>query len=183
MNGFAALDTRDALCYNAIKKAVELRIMRKYATKIKQITIACAITMMIYVLTAWITSAFMHEAAKSLYWLALWIYSLALMGVFNLILIYRTYGKNAVGEEVARQDFQNGYWGVKNDTIRLIQREFSTFIAFALINGTSWIMISIDKLIFSKRTISAIFLLYAPLNIVSVTLPSWANRIRKEHTT
>lgn len=38
-------------------------------------------------------------------------------------------------------------------------------------------MISIDKLIFSKRTITAILLIYSPLNIIGVALPAWLNSI------
>ena len=151
--------------------------MKKYFAKIKQVTIACAISMIIYVLTYWITSAFMNAVSKPLYLLALGIYSLMFMSIFCLILIHRAHIKNSVGEEGAMQDFKNGYWGFKTDIIFLIKRELSTLIAFALINSASWIMISIDKLIFSKRTITAILLLYAPLNIVGITLPEWANGI------
>ena len=133
--------------------------------------------MIVYVLTYWITSAFMNNASKPLYLIVLVIYSLVFMSMFDLVLIHRTYIKNSVGEENAMQDFKKGYWGFKTDIIFLIKRELPTLIAFALINGLSWIMISIDKLIFSKRTITAILLLYAPLNIVGVTLPGWANGI------
>jgi len=156
--------------------------MKKHLSKIKQVTIACAISMIIYMLTYWIISAFMKEASGPLYLLVLAIYSLVFMSVFNLILIRRTYIKNyvgekSVGEKIALQDFKNGYWGFKTDIIFLFKRELSTLVAFALINSASWIMISIDKLIFSKRTITAILLLYAPLNIVGITLPEWANGI------
>lgn len=151
--------------------------MKKYFARIKQVTIASAISMIVYVLTYWITSAFMNTASKPLYLIALGIYSLVFMSMFNLVLIYRTYIKNSVGEEIAMQDFKNGYWGFKADIIFLMKRELPTLIAFALINGSSWILISIDKLIFSKRTVTAILLVYAPLNIVGITLPEWANGI------
>ena len=151
--------------------------MKKIFNKIKQITIACAISMFLYVLTYWITSAFMNSTSKHLYLFTLIVYSLVFMGAFNLILIHRTYIKNSVGEENAMQDFKKGYWGFKTDIIFLLKRELSTFIAFSLINSASWIMISIDKLIFSKRTVTAVLLLYAPLNIVGITLPAWVNGI------
>lgn len=115
--------------------------MKKHLAKIKQVTIACAISMIIYVLTYWITSAFMNAVSKPLYWLALGIYSFIFMSVFNLILIHRTYIKNSVGEENAIQDFKNGYWGFKTDIILLFKRELSTLLAFALINSASWIMV------------------------------------------
>jgi len=151
--------------------------MKKHFTRIKQVTIACAISMLIYVLTYWLTSAFMKEASEVQYLLVLGIYSLVFMSVFDLVLIHRTYIKNSVGEENALQDFRSGYWGFKRDIIFLMKRELSTLIAFAWINSASWMMISIDKLIFSKRTLSAVLLLYAPLNIVGVILPAWANSI------
>lgn len=53
----------------------------------------------------------------------------------------------------------------------LFKQELSTFIAFAIINGACRLMILIDKLIFSKRTLTAILLLYTPLNIIGVALP------------
>lgn len=162
-------------------------MIKKYLSIIKQVTIASAVSVIIYVLTCWITSiyvlthwitsAFMNEVAKTLYWIALVIYSVLLMGVFCLLLIRRIHVRNSVGEEKALKDFENGYWGIKKDYIFLFKREISTLIAFAFINGASWIMISIDKLIFSRRTVTAILLLYAPLNIVGITLPEWINGI------
>ena len=91
--------------------------MKKYFARIKQVTIASAISMIVYVLTYWITSAFMNTASKPLYLIALGIYSLVFMSMFNLVLIYRTYIRNSVGEEIAMQDFKNGYWGFKADII------------------------------------------------------------------
>ena len=151
--------------------------MKKYLAKIKQVTIVCAISMVIYLSTYWITSTLMNETSKPLYWLALLIYSLVFMTIFNLILIYITYIRKSLGEDDAVQDFQNGYWGFKKDILYLLNRELSTFIAFAMINGASWMLISIDKLIFSKRTVTAILLIFAPLNIVGIALPDWANGI------
>ena len=119
----------------------------------------------------------MNEASEPLYLFALATYSLVFMTTFNLILIYITFIRKALGEDEAVRDFQNGYWGFKKDIVYLFKRELSTLIAFAMINSASWMMISIDKLIFSKRTITAILLVYAPLNIVGITLPSWANNI------
>ena len=133
--------------------------------------------MIIYLSTYWITSTLMNETSKPLYLLALLIYSLVFMAVFNLLLIYITYIRKSLGEDDAAQDFQNGYWGFKKDILYLFKRELSTFIAFAMINGASWILISIDKLIFSKRTVTAILLIFAPLNIVGIALPEWANSI------
>lgn len=151
--------------------------MKKYSAKFKQVTIACAISMIIYLSTYWITSTLMNETSKPLYWLALLIYSLVFMTVFNLILIYITYIRKSLGENDALQDFQNGYWGFKKDILCLFKRELSALITFAIINGASWILISIDKLIFSKRTVTAILLIFAPLNIVGIALPEWANSI------
>ena len=59
----------------------------------------------------------------------------------------------------------------------LFKQELSTFIAFAIINGACRLMILIDKLIFSKRTLTAILLLYTPLNIIGVALPEGGNSI------
>lgn len=151
--------------------------MKKYIARMKQITIASAISMVVYISTYWITSAFMNESSDSVYLLALGIYSLVFMGAFDLILIHRTYIKNSSGEENALQDFENGYWGLKRDIVLLIKREFPTFVSFALINIMCWIMLSIDKLIFSKRTITAVLLIFAPLNVIGVILPTWANSI------
>ena len=151
--------------------------MKKYLIKIKQVTIACAITMGIYLLTYWITSALMNEASEPLYLLALAMYSLVMMTAFDLVLIYITYVRKATGEDKAVQDFQDGYWGFKTDIVFLFKQELSTLIAFAMINGASWLMILIDKLIFSKRSLTAILLLYSPLNIIGVALPEWGNSI------
>lgn len=151
--------------------------MKKHFVEIKQVTIACAISMILYVLTYRVTFAFINAVSKTQYLLAMGIYSLIIMCVFNLVLIYRAYIKNHVGEKKAIQDFRDGYWGFKTDIIFLLKRELPILFTFALINCASWIMTLIDKLIFSKRTITAILLLYAPLNIIGITLPAWANGI------
>ena len=163
--------------FDATKRRGGFGMIKKYLSIIKQVTIASAVSVIIYVFTCWIIAAFMNEVAKTLYWIALVIYSVLFMGVFCLLLIRRIHVRNSVGEEKALKDFENGYWGIKKDYIFLFKREISTLIAFAFINGASWIMISIDKLIFSRRTVTAILLLYAPLNIVGITLPEWANGI------
>lgn len=151
--------------------------MKKYLVKIKQVTIACALSMIIYLSTYWITSALMNEASEPLYLFALAMYSLAMMTAFDLVLIFITFVRKGSGEDKAVQDFQNGYWGFKTDIVFLFKQELSTFIAFAIINGASWLLILIDKLIFSKRTITAILLLYTPLNVIGVALPEWGNSI------
>ncbi len=145
--------------------------------KVKQVTIASAICMIVYLSTYWVTSALMNDAPKQLYLLALSMYSLAFMIAFNLILIYITFIRNNSGEDDAVRDFKNGYWGLKTDIFHLFKRELSTLIAFAMINGVCWSMTSIDKLFFSRKTITGIFLVYAPLNIVGVVLPDWANSV------
>lgn len=145
--------------------------------KIKHLTIASLITIVIYIATYWITSALMNEFPKSMYILAIIVYSIVLMGVFNLIFIRRIYVKNSTGENIASCDFKDGYWGLKHDIAEMFKRELSTLSALAIINITTWFLISMDKLIFSKRTITAILLIYAPLNVIGVALPSWANSI------
>lgn len=151
--------------------------MKKYFAKFKQITVACAITMLLYLATYWITSALMNEAAEPMYRLVLGIYSLVLMSVFDLILIRFAHIKKSVGEKAAMQDFKDGYRGLKTDISFLFKRELPTLITLAMINGASWILISLDKLIFSKRTVTAVLLLYAPLNVIGVALPEWGNSI------
>ena len=133
--------------------------------------------MIVYISTYWLASAFMNDSSSALYLLVLGIYSLVFMGVFDLILIHRTYIKNSSGEELALQDFENGYWGLRRDIAVLAKREFPTFASFALINIMCWVLLSIDKLIFSKRTITAVLLIFAPLNVIGVALPTWANSI------
>ena len=80
--------------------------MKKYLAKIKHVTIACAISMIIYLLTYWITSALMNEASEPLYLFALATYSLVFMTTFNLILIYITFIRKALGEDEAVRDFK-----------------------------------------------------------------------------
>lgn len=84
--------------------------MIKYLVKIKQVTIACALSMIIYLSTYWITSALMNEASEPLYLFALAMYSLVMMTAFDLVLIYITYVRKGTGEDRAAQDFQDGYW-------------------------------------------------------------------------
>lgn len=151
--------------------------MKKYFAKLKQITVACAMTLLLYMATYWITSALMNEAAEPMYRLVLVIYSLVLISVFDLVLIRFAYIKNSIGENEVMQEFKDGYWGLGTDMIFLFKRELSTLITLAMINGASWMLISLDKLIFSKRTVTAVLLLYAPLNIIGVALPKWGNSI------
>lgn len=152
-------------------------MIKKYLVNIKRVTIACAISIMTYVLIALLTASFFDEASKPIYLLAMSIYSIVLMSVFNLVLIHLTYIKNSSGEENAQHDFKDGYWGFKKDIIFLFKQELPMLITFALINSASWIIILIEKLIFSTRIISAVLLLYAPLNIVGTILPTWLNSI------
>ena len=159
------------------RKMWRIFVMKKYWSKIRSVTFACALSLIIYLATYWITSAWMNQTAEPLHLVALGIYSLVFMIAFDLVLIYIVYVRNSVGEDDAVRDFQNGYWGINTEIKYLFKRELLTLIVFALINGASWMLISIDKLIFSKRTITAILLIYAPLNIVGVALPAWANGI------
>ena len=151
--------------------------MKKALAKLKPITIASALSLILYIATYWLTSALMNSAPKPLYLLALTLYSLVFMGAFALLLIYFSKIRKSTGDTDAMKDFENGYWGFLTDIKFLFRQERAVLLAFALINGASWALISLDKLIFSKRTVTAILLVYAPLNIVGIALPTWANSI------
>lgn len=151
--------------------------MKQLFGKVKQITLVSVITMIIWISTSWITGAFMNEATPSTYQIALWIYSFALMAVFALVLIYWAHVKKSDGEEMALEDFRDGYWGIKKDLALIFGRERMMIIALFLINMSSWVLISLDKLIFAKRTVTVLLLVYAPLNTIGTALPLWLNSV------
>ena len=124
--------------------------MKKYLVKIKQVTIACALSMIIYLSTYWITSALMNEASEPLYLFALAMYSLAMMTAFDLVLIFITFVRKGSGEDKAVQDFQNGYWGFKTDIVFLFKQELSTFIAFAIRGGAIFAFLASDDTFTAK---------------------------------
>ncbi len=147
--------------------------------KIAQITIASLISTIIYVFTIGIVSMLLQSVAEDFMNTSgiLWITSLLFVIVFSMALINTLYRKNDKGEKIALEDFNSGYIGIFNDIKLLFKREFNLLYYFLFINGACWIITYIDKLISSKKTFSAIFLVYYPLNCLSVVLPAWLNSI------
>lgn len=151
--------------------------MRNMLRKIVQITLACAVSFVFYIVTALITAAIAGEALESLRIVTTLLSSIIYMCIFCLVLIYLFYIRKSKGEDMALKDFENGYPGMKGDIALLFRREIKVLVAFVVINAACWSIISIDRLIFSRRTVSAVLLLYAPLNVIGEALPSFANGI------
>lgn len=153
--------------------------MKKHMKKIAQITIASLISTVIYVFTIGIVSMLLQSVAENFMNASgiLWITSLLFVIVFSLALINTLYRKNDKGEKIALEDFNSEYIGIINDIKLLFKREINLLYYFLFINGACWIITYIDKLISSKKTFSAIFLVYYPLNCLSVVLPTWLNSV------
>ncbi|MBQ9749390.1 MAG: hypothetical protein IJV87_02255 [Clostridia bacterium] len=153
--------------------------MKKHIQKIAQITVASLISTIIYVFTIGIVSMLLQSVAGDFMNASgiLWITSLLFVVVFSLSLINTLHRKNDNGEKIALEDYKTGYIGIINDIKLLFKREFNLLYYFLFINGVCWIITYIDKLISAKKTFSAIFLIYYPLNCLSVVLPTWLNSV------
>ena len=149
--------------------------MKDLLNRGKNITISSAVCLVIYIATNWVVTAFTKEVQSQT--VALILFSIFLMGIFAFLLVYFTYIRTESGKEIVRADYPDASRGVISDIKLVFKQEINTFAAILAINLAVWLIISVDKLIFAKRTFSAILLLYAPLNIIGVVLPDWANEI------
>lgn len=149
--------------------------MTNFLLKFKKITLSSIISLVIYIISNGLVTALMKESPYIN--IALTAYSIIFMAVFSLLLIYLLYIKDDSGTKLVISDYPNEYGGFFYDLKLVLKREINTIIAIFTINIGSWLLISIDKLIFSKRTFSALLLIYAPLNVIGVVLPDWLNSI------
>ena len=135
--------------------------------------------MAIYVFTIGVVSMILQSVTEDFMNVSgiLWVTSLLFVVVFSFVLIHELYRKNDKGEKIALEDYKTGYIGIINDIKLLFKREINLLYYFLFINGACWIITYIDKLIAGKKTFSAIFLIYYPLNCLSAMLPAWLNSL------
>ena len=139
-----------------------------------RLTLASFLTLLIYFVANALITAFLNELSVII---ALIILVVLIMVLYVFIVIYLTYIRTGLGEETLWNDYPDTYKGTAFDFKVVFREEQKTFLIIFAIDMASWVLTGIDKLIFGKTTITAILLVYAPLNIVGIMLPSWLNGI------
>lgn len=139
-------------------------------------TVCSLLTLIFYLIAYAIIGAVTREISDSFsVFTALLILSLFVMMLYSYLFIHINYIRNGYIEDSLFN--KDEYSGIKDDIIKFLNGEKSIFITAACINMGSWLLISLEKLIFGKRVLTAILLIYAPMNIISVALPEWLNGI------
>lgn len=145
-----------------------------FRKKLLYILISSLLSMVLYLATYWITGTF-SELSNG--YLVAWIYVFILTFLFTFIFLYISFIRKGTGEKIVEEDFKEKYPGIFKDLLSLFCKEKETFFAIIFINIISWGLISLDKLAFGKRTVSAVLLVFAPLNITGLVFPTWLNGV------
>lgn len=141
-----------------------------------KVTICSLLTLIFYIIAYAVIGAVTRKISESFsIFISLLILSIFVMMVYSYLFIYINYIRHGYIEDSLFN--KDEYSGIKDDIIKFLKNEKSIFITVALVNMGSWLLISLEKLIFGKRVLTAILLIYAPMNIISVALPEWLNGI------
>ena len=54
----------------------------------------------------------------------------------------------------------------------MLKNEYKALIVFSFINIASWLLILLDRLLFAKRTFTALLIVYTPVQMIGTVLPS-----------
>ena len=142
-----------------------------------KITIASLLSLILYLILSFVIGALMEAASHIAVNFALGIWAFLVSVVFSYILIYLIYIKDGSGEMKIHEDYPIKYTGIIKDIKLVFFQEFKILSTLCSINLASWILTGIDKLIFDRRTVTAVLFIYFPLQSFGVILPEWLNSI------
>ena len=126
------------------------------------ITLASLITLVAYLLLFFIWGAILGEVENATF--RLFLTALMTSVAFGFFLLHRFKIKNSVGEDEVVFDYKDRrYISIVDDFKLFIKREIKILIAIACIALACFVLNTFDPLIFGKKTISAITILFAPL--------------------
>ena len=100
------------------------------------------------------------------------------MLLFDHLLIYINYVKTGDGPEdviAEAQKSDNIHFSFVSDLKNIFTRELRFLVVFGIVSIGSWIISSIDILIFGEQTFSGLVLVFSPLFIVETLLPQAVN--------
>ena len=133
------------------------------------ITLASLITLVAYIALFFIWGAILSEVKNQT--INLLLVALMTSFVFGFFFLRRIKIKNSEGEDEVINDYkEKKYVTVIDDCKLFVKREVKVFIAIGAIVFGCFVLNTFDVLIFGKKTISAITVLFAPLCLFETTI-------------
>ncbi len=137
-----------------------------------RMTVISLITLVFYIICGPLLGAINAKNAESFTpVIANLILSIVVMIIYVHLFIYIYYIKKGQIEDSLFH--KEDYHGVKEDIAAFLKSEKAVLLTAAAINIGSWVLINGDRLIFGKRTFSAILLVYAPMNMLGTAFPQY----------
>ncbi len=147
-------------------------ITMKHEKLFLRMTLISLLTLVLYIICGPLLGAVHTENAKIFTWaVANLILSVFVMAVYVHLFLYIYYiRKGQIEDSLFHKE---DYHGFKEDIVAFLTSEKSVFLTAAAINIGSWLLINGDRLIFGKRTFSAVLLVYAPMNMLGSSFPEY----------
>ena len=131
-----------------------------------KITLASLLTLVAYLALYMIWGAILSGVESQTIRLSL----IALMTsvAYGAVLLYVSKIRVGVGEDEVMEDYRDGkYSSLADDLKKLLRREAKTLLCMAIITVACCVINTLDMVIFGKKAVSGITLVYAPLCLFS----------------